>query len=109
MSDTEQGDGIPTSNGEGWDYFAAAADKAVKEARERAEMEQREIDRAFARIAATPDGQIMLQTMQAWVDGMEDFNPALGFHNGAAFGFWRTGNRNFFKLIKTTIARGGKA
>lgn len=109
MSSTEQGHDIPATNGEGWDYFAAASDKAMQEAKARAEMEQKELDRAFARMAATPDGAIVMAALEAWVDGMDDFNPALGFHNGAAFGFWRTGNRNLFKLMKRAIARGGKA
>jgi hypothetical protein len=108
MTDEDMGDAIPSSNGEGWDYFAKANEKAMQEARKIAEMKQKEIDRAFARMASTPDGAIVLRAMQGWVDGMDDFNPSLGFHNGAAFGFWCTGNRNFLRLTQQAITRGGQ-
>lgn len=108
-NDLEQGDGIPASNGEGWDQFNEANERAMKAAQERADLAQKELDRAFARMAATADGAIVMQAIEAMIENMDDFNPALGFYNGAAYGFWRTGNRNLLKLIKRAIARGGKA
>lgn len=108
-NDLEQGDGIPASNGDGWDQFNQANEQAMEAAKARAELAQKELDRAFARMAATADGAIVMQALENMIDAMEDFNPALGFYNGAAYGFWRTGNRNLFKLIKRAIARGGKA
>lgn len=108
-ADIPEGDGIPASNGEGWDWFTQTQDKALEEARARLEMEQKEIDAAFARMASTPDGQIVIKTMQSWVDATEDFDPNLGFYNGAAFGFWRTGQKHLVKFIRNAITRGGKA
>lgn len=103
----DSGEGIPKSNGEGWDFFANTQEKALNEARARLEMDQQEIDRAFARMAATPDGALCMKVMQGWLEGIEDFDPAYGFYNGAAFGFWRTGQRHFLKFIKNAIIRGG--
>lgn len=109
MSDQMEGEDIPASNGQGWDWFNQTQEKAMKEARARLEMEQQEIDRAFARVANTPDGQLVLKTLASWVDATEDFDPTLGFYNGAAFGFWRTGQKHLVKFIKNAIVRGGKA
>lgn len=105
----DDGESIPSTNGEGWDFFAKAADKGMEEARKRLELDQQEIDRAFARMASTPDGQLVMKALQGWIEGTEDFDPTMGFYNGAAFGFWRTGQRHFLRFIKNAITRGAKA
>lgn len=105
----DDGEGIPSTNGEGWDFFTQTQDKALEEARKKLEMDQHEIDRAFARMASTPDGALVMKALQGWIEGVEDFDPTMGFYNGAAFGFWRTGQRHYLKFIKNAITRGGKA
>jgi hypothetical protein len=105
MSEAE----IPASNGEGWDFFTERIGKAMTEAAEQREMEAREIDRAFLRLFSTADGQIVLKHLELVTEQLEDFNPNLGFHNGAAYGFRRTGWRDHLKFIKNAIVRGDKS
>lgn len=100
---------IPASNGEGWDFFTKKQDEAIEAAAKRIQIEREEIDRAYARMFNTPDGQIVLKHMELTLDHLEDFNPQLGFYNGAAFGFRRTGWRDALKHIKNAIVRGAKA
>lgn len=107
--DNPNGDGIPSSNGEGWDWFNNSETDAMKNARAKLEMDQEAIDIAFARMSKSPEGQIVMKTMASWLEAVEDFDPALGFYNGAAFGFWRTGQRHLVKFIKNAISRGEKA
>lgn len=105
MSEAE----IPASNGEGWDYFTQKASDAIKAAAEQQEIEAREIDRAFLRLFSTADGQIVLKHLELVTERLEDFNPNLGFYNGAAYGFRRTGWRDHLMFIKNAIVRGARS
>lgn len=106
-NDLPEGEGIPASNGEGWDWFAQQADKTMKEAAARLEMERNEIAIAFLRMSKDPDGAIVLKTLRAWADVL-GFDPALGYDKGAAMGFFVEGQRNVIRFIDQTIRQGEK-
>jgi hypothetical protein len=92
--------------GDGWDWFVEAAKRAQDATAERTEMDNRELELAFARVFNSPDGQLVLAHFQDWNDKVKDFDPDLGFHNGAAYGFWRSGQRSIVQYIKTMRERG---
>jgi len=86
---------IPT--GEGWAWFDEA--KAAVEKERQRKGEAREATKlAFEACFSSPAGQVVLDYMKDWIEMADGFDPALGFYNGAAQGFYREGMRRLFKF-----------
>ena len=97
---------IPTDMS-GWNWFKQAEDKANSEAQAQTGLSQQDIDYHFEKCFKTKSGQIVLDYLQTFQDKVKDFDPELGFYNGAAFGFWRSGQKSIITFLKTK-ARGAK-
>ena len=102
MSDEE----IPTKM-DGWNWFEQAEQKANDETKKATGLSQQEIDYHFEKCFKTASGKIVLDHLQVFQDKVKDFDPELGFYNGAAFGFWRSGQKSIIQFLKTK-ARGAK-
>jgi 3-hydroxy-3-methylglutaryl CoA synthase len=97
---------IPT-NMDGWDWFKKAVDHANNAAQKQTGLSQQDIDYAFEKCFKTPSGKIVLEYLQTFQDKVQDFDPSLGFYNGASYGFWRSGQKSIIQFLKTK-ARGAK-
>lgn len=92
--------------GEGWDWFEQARQIAQEATQERADIEQKELALSFARVFNSPDGKIVFDHLQDWIEKVKTFDPDLGFYNGAAYGFWRGGQNSMIQYLKTMTAKG---
>lgn len=96
----QAGDGIPT-NMQGWNWFEAQVDNANKIAEAEGGLSEQDLDYHFEKCFNTQSGKIVLAHLQALHDRYKDFDPELGFYNGAAFGFWRSGQKSIIQYLKT--------
>lgn len=62
-----------------------------------------DIRQAFKDTFTTPAGRIVLEYMTR-LQGQPTFYPELGFHNGAAMGFWRDGQNSIATLIRNMMS-----
>lgn len=96
---------IPVSM-DGWNWFKALEENTTKETLKETGLTAQDIDYHFEKVFSTKSGKIILDHLQRMQDKYRDFDPELGFHNGAAFGFWRSGQKSIIQYLKTK-ARGG--
>lgn len=92
-------DGIPVGM-EGWDWFKAQEQAGTKATQDEVGLSAQDIDYHFEKCFKTKSGQIVLDHLQRMQDNFKDFDPELGFHNGAAFGFWRSGQKSIVRFLK---------
>ncbi len=92
-------------NMEGWNWFDAAAKHAQTVTQEEKGITPEELKAHFETIFSTPAGKIVLEHLQIFVERQRDFDPDLGFYNGAAYGFWKSGQKSMVQYFKT-MARG---
>lgn len=100
-----QEDQIPDLKGQGWDWFEAAKGEAQTATVGRTGLTAEELQATIARCLVSPDGQILLAHLQDWIDMVKDFDPELGFYNGAAFGFWRSGQKSIVQYLRAIKER----
>lgn len=98
-------DPIPNIPADGWDWFDKQETEAKTIMEHRLGMSIDEIADNFRKCFTTPAGQVVLQYMDIFANDVRDFDPNLGFYNGAAFGFWRSGQKSFMAMIKTFLHR----
>ena len=105
MSGNDQaGDNIPTDM-QGWSWFDAQEKSANDIALNEQGLSEQDLDYHFEKCFNTPSGKIVLAHLQAFNDRYKDFDPELGFYNGAAFGFWRSGQKSIVQYLKTRRAK----
>lgn len=97
---------IPTDMG-GWNWFEKAEGVANAETQKDVGLTEQEIAYHFEKCFKTPSGKIVLDYLQRFQDKVQDFDPSLGFYNGASYGFWRSGQKSIIQFLKTK-ARGAK-
>jgi len=102
-SDNADQQEIPT-NVQGWDWFKAQSASAEHHAKQ-AGLDAEDLKAAFEKTFSTPSGKIVLAHLERMMDTFKDFDPELGFYNGAAFGFWRSGQRSIVTFLKTMQRR----
>lgn len=96
---------VPSGGATGWDWFSRV-EQGVADAREDAgEGGRDDIALVYHRLFSTPDGQVILRDLRRFRE-MVSFDPAMGFYNGAAFGFYRTGLATMVNFIEAKIRRG---
>lgn len=106
MSDNEQStEAIPDLPAEGWDWFEKQQKEATDIFEKRLGMDQAEITHHFQKCFGTASGKIVLEYLDVFVNDIRDFDPNLGFYNGAAFGFYRSGQKSFMATIKAFMRR----
>ncbi len=106
MGKSEENENIPV-NMDGWNWFKDQSDAAIKATAEETGLSAQELDYHFEKCFKTKSGQIVLDHLQRMQDNYRDFDPELGFYNGASFGFWRSGQKSIVRYLKLK-ARGAK-
>ena len=99
---------IPDAPAQGWDWFNSAKEQAETATVGRTGLTAEELQATIARCLTSPDGQVMLAHLQDWIDMVKDFDPELGFYNGAAFGFWRSGQKSMVQYLRAIKERATK-
>lgn len=82
---------------QGWDWFE---DQARKEFENQSGMDDQEIIAHFQKCFGTTSGKIVLAYLEKLTIDTVDFDPTLGFHDGAAFGYYRSGQKFVFREIR---------
>lgn len=91
---------IPTDM-EGWDWFGGQkVSKAEQRTQQRSDLTPQELDFYFRRMTESKSGQIVMAHLQDLLDSVDEFDPDLGFYDGAAYGFKRSGMRALVNYIK---------
>lgn len=97
---------IPTRpESDGWDWFEKQQTETKTLVEQRLGFTIDEITGAFQRVFNSKDGQIVLAYMDVFANDVRDFDPSLGFYNGAAFGFYRSGQKSYFAMIRAFLNR----
>lgn len=106
MSKKDHDENIPVDMS-GWNWFKAQEQAGTKATQDETGLTAQELDYHFEKIFKSKSGQIVLDHLQRMQDNFRDFDPELGFYNGAAFGFWRSGQKSIVQYLKLK-ARGAK-
>lgn len=85
-------------HGMGWDWHENQKEQMEKLRREKAESVE-ETKLAFEACFNSPSGAVVLDYLKDWALKTEGFDPALGFYNGAANGFYREGQNRLIAFI----------
>lgn len=102
---SEQDQEIPTDL-DGWNWFNQQQ-KVVDDIFEKEYgLPKEEIILHFQRCFSTKSGKIVLNYLQNLQNNYKDFDPELGFYNGAAFGFWRSGQKSIIRMLQQLTKRG---
>lgn len=97
---------IPEIKAEGWDWFEQDQPKeAISIVEQRMGMSQEDVAEHFKKCFSTVSGKIVLEYMDIFCNDVRDFDASLGFYDGAALGFHRTGQRSFMTMIKAFLNR----
>lgn len=81
----------------GWDWFD---EQARKEFQHESDMDQEEIIVHFQKCFSTKSGKIVLAYLEKLTIDTVDFDPTMGFYDGAAFGYYRSGQKFVFREIR---------
>lgn len=85
---------------QGWDWFE---ERARKEFENESAMDEQEIIAHFQKCFGTTSGKIVLAYLEKLTIDTVDFDPTLGFHDGAAFGYYRSGQKFVFREIRKLL------
>lgn len=96
---------IPNIPASGWDWFEGAKEQAVEATVGSTGMKAKDLQASIARALLTPEGRILMQHLRDWCFMVKDFDPELGFYNGAAFGFWRSGQKSIVQYLEAIITK----
>ena len=101
---------LPEAEAQGWDWFE---EQARKEYQDQSGMDEQEIIAHFQKCFGTTSGKIVLAYLEKLTIETVDFDPTHGFYNGAAFGYYRSGQKFVFreirKLINTNLSKLNRA
>lgn len=81
----------------GWDWFD---EQARKEFQGNSGLDESEIISHFQKCFGSKSGQVVLGYLEKLTIDTVDFDPTLGFYDGAAFGYYRSGQKMVFREIK---------
>lgn len=110
MSENKSTDPIPEIEQEdGWGWFEKQNAEAKSVFQDRLGMDNEEITAHFQKCFSTASGKIVLEYLDVYANDIRDFDPSLGFYNGAAFGFYRSGQKSFMSMIRAFLRRDLKA
>ena len=98
-------DEIPV-NMTGWNWFDTVEQAARKKTQQKTNLSAQDIIFHFEKCFATRSGKIVIDHLLDLINSTDDFDAAMGFHNGAAHGFEKTGMRRLFKYITKLATRG---
>lgn len=96
---------LPDIPAEGWDWFEQQETEAKTIIDKRMGMSPDDVAIHFQKCFSSPSGKVVLEYFDIFANDVRDFDPTLGFYNGAAFGFWRSGQKSFMAMIKTMMHR----
>jgi len=104
---SEQPTGMPILPREGkWNWFDEAEEQVAQSNQANGELNQQELQLIFAKTFNTDDGQIVLRNLMKFLTEVKGFDPALGFHDGAAQGFYMEGMRDMVAYVNRMVERG---
>lgn len=98
-------DPIPDMLAEGWDWFEKQDNEAKTIIEKRMGMSPDDVAAHFQKCFNSTSGKVVLEYLEIFANDVRDFDPTLGFYNGAAFGFWRSGQKSFMAVIKSMMHR----
>ena len=98
--DKQSTEPIANVKAEGWDWFEKQSGEAKTIIEQRMGMTPADVASHFKKCFGTKSGKIVLEYLDVFCNDVRDFDPSLGFYNGAAFGFWRSGQKSFMAVIK---------
>lgn len=84
--------------GLGWDWHEVQLEQMEK-IRAQKQEDHEETKLAFEACFNCPAGEVVLDYLKDWALKTEGFDPALGFYNGAANGFYREGQNRLIAFI----------
>jgi hypothetical protein len=90
----------PIPDGDGWDWFEKQQGETKSIVEQRLGMSQDDVAAHFQKCFSGPSGKVVLEYLEIFANDIRDFDPSLGFYNGAAFGFYRSGQKSFMSVIK---------
>lgn len=96
MSDKST-EAIPEVAAEGWEWFE---EHARREFQNQTGLDNQEIISHFQKCFGTKSGKIVLRYLEKLTIDTVDFDPTLGFYDGAAFGYYRSGQKFVFREIR---------
>lgn len=88
---------LPEIPSEGWDWFEK---QARNDFQNDTGMDEEEIIKHFQKCFSTGSGKVVLAYLEKLTTDTIDFDPTLGFYNGAAFGYYRSGQKFVFREIR---------
>lgn len=83
---------------QGWDWHEKTQAQ-MEEIRQAKAESAEETKMAFEACFSTPAGQVVLDYLRDWALQADGFDPALGFYNGAANGFYREGQNRLIAFL----------
>lgn len=91
-------------NREGWDFFDNM-EAALQAERDREAADRDVLVAAYDKTFAGSHGQTVLRDLRRIIDGVPGFSPNLGFYNGAAYGYYRSGMNDLIRHIMRMTER----
>lgn len=89
-----------TNDAEGWDWFEQQARNEFKGEND---LDQQELISHFQKCFGTKSGKVVLAYLEKLTIDTVDFDPTMGFHDGAAFGYYRSGQKFVFREIRKIL------
>lgn len=93
-------------NMEGWNWFEQQQGTIDDLFEKEYGLPKEDIILHFQKCFGTKSGKIVLNYLETLQDNYKDFDPELGFYNGASFGFWRSGQKSIIRMLKQLSKRG---
>jgi len=98
--------GDTDAEAKGWDWFDQEVDKITKKREAEDGLSEEDMARMYAKVFGGRYGKIVLNDLMRFVHGTASFDPALGFYNAAAYGFYREGIKQTPLYVLRMVERG---
>jgi TnpA family transposase len=92
---------------DGWEWFDQV-NTDLEPQRAQAQQRVDDLQLAYQQAFSTSAGEVVMADLRRFLTRVKAFDPALGFYNGAAQGFYREGQNSFVAYIEQMIERGKK-
>lgn len=89
----------------GWDWLDRVNEQHQQKRDETSGFTPEEMQRYYAQTFSTKAGQIVLEDLRQRGE-IDTFNPNLGFFDGAAWGYWRSGANGTINFIMNMVRAG---
>lgn len=89
---------------EGWDWFDEHEKKGKEAFKTKTGLEPDEILMHFQKCFGTASGQIVKNYLESLAFDQPDFDPTHGFYDGAAFGYYRAGQKSIVREIRSILS-----